>query len=818
MQRAVLLATTAALALAAQPANAQVGDADEGVFTVERIVVTTQKREELAFEVPLTVSALSDEQLELLGVTQFDELSAFVPGLTVQLQSPNNPGFVIRGITSDSGNFQDPPRVSVYLNGVDVSRSRGSAFELFDLDRVEVARGPQATLFGTAASIGAVSVITARPQQEFSAGGHIGFGNYEAITLGGYMTGGNDILQGRIAGQYRFREGFIENLAGSPGSASLARQDDLNGVETFAVRPSLRFTPTPNLTADLILNYERNTPPGTSFASGVIPSSAGDTSPFGSAELAGVRGNNLLEFQGLDQTTGAPIFGLLDPATVSDFLGDDELGLDREIYDANLTVTYDLNDAFTLTGILGYREFDSLEIFDADGSQVPLVEVSEDTEGDQFSFEGRVNFDNGGRFRGFIGASYFQEDGFQRAPFALDETIFGACAAITQTGVVIAPTCLNADGSFNRVNIDPATSGVAPIIPAAGSFGIYYPAEFTNFGETNAWSVFADLSIDVTPQFEVTGGVRFIDEERTSGLQTSFPDSVLILLESLAVDPTNPVFAPLLPGFVNTGPTPIERTLDEDAVLGRLNAIYRFSDDLNVYGTISQGRRSPVFSITQTGVLEVVPEETVLNYEIGSRGSFFNDSLLLQGALFFQEYEDFRVQIVDIAAGGIRNESTGRATNTGVELEGQFIATDDLTFIGSYGYIDAAIDDDAANGDFAGNRFRLQPEHSGSLAADYRRTLFGDVEGFGTLTYTYRSDVFFESDNNPLFTEGDVSLVNLRVGLGDVTGGWQVLGYVNNLFDEEYLIDAGNTGQDFGSPTFIAGAPLLWGVELRGEF
>ena len=144
-------ALAAALASAPQAAFAQLSEASgEEDATGPVIIVTAQKREEAITDVPATVSALSGENLQAIGIDEFDEVAAYIPGLIVQEQSPNNPGFVIRGITSDSGSAQIAPRVTIYYNGVDVSRSRGSYFDLFDIERIEVVKGPQATLFGTA--------------------------------------------------------------------------------------------------------------------------------------------------------------------------------------------------------------------------------------------------------------------------------------------------------------------------------------------------------------------------------------------------------------------------------------------------------------------------------------------------------------------------------------------------------------------------------------------------------------------------------------------------------------------------------------------
>ena len=108
---------------------------------------------------PVAVTAYTGQRLEQLGIEQFDDLAAFTPGLEIQEQSPNNPGFVIRGLTSDDGGASSEPRVSVYQDGVSISRARGAYIELFDIERVEVAKGPQSTLFGRGALVGAVNVI-----------------------------------------------------------------------------------------------------------------------------------------------------------------------------------------------------------------------------------------------------------------------------------------------------------------------------------------------------------------------------------------------------------------------------------------------------------------------------------------------------------------------------------------------------------------------------------------------------------------------------------------------------------------------------------
>jgi outer membrane receptor protein involved in Fe transport len=161
-------ALLASIALVPAPLMAQEVAAADQPASSTTIIVTSQKIEQRAQDVPITISAVTGDRIEELGVSDLDELSNYVPGLNIQEQSANNPGIVIRGITSDSGSSQQGPRVTLYYNGVDISRSRGSYQAIYDLERVEVIKGPQATLFGTASAVGAISLVSARPRAGFS--------------------------------------------------------------------------------------------------------------------------------------------------------------------------------------------------------------------------------------------------------------------------------------------------------------------------------------------------------------------------------------------------------------------------------------------------------------------------------------------------------------------------------------------------------------------------------------------------------------------------------------------------------------------------
>jgi len=777
-----LLALASTLAALPQTALAQDNEAPDGDDQGNQIIVTAQKIEQRALDVPITISATSGERIEELGVTDLDELSNYIPGLLIQEQSANNPGIVIRGITSDSGSAQQGPRVTLYYNGVDISRSRGSYQAIYDLERVEVIKGPQATLFGTASAVGAISLVSARPREGFSGEIRGGYGNFNQTLLGGHINAGSDVLAARLAFEWRTRDGYVDNL--SPN-----QEEDLYAQDQLGVRGSLRYTPNPDVTVDLIATYDQQRNGGTPFISGTFPAFAG--APGGPA--------NAFE--------PANLGGYPEGAAV---LGDDQLGLNREVYDLNLTAEYQFADDWTFTTVNGYREFDSREVFDADGSAAPFLEFTEIAEGWQFSHEGRFTY-TGSDLRASAGWNMFIEDGIQNVPFATEEGIFLQCLT-TLFGAPLVPgiPCVAPDGSVPASAVTGlATGGAAQAIP--------YSSVFENQGRNEAYSVFGDVTWIATDALELTAGVRFLQEYRASGFFADVPNSVLS-------------GAPLIPGQVDTQGRTFTNEESFQAVLPRFNALYSITDDVNVFATVSKGRRSPVVQLnaapTATGIsapnVNVIPEETVWNYEGGVK--FAAGPVSGSLGVYYQVYEDFQVSVPETDANGnptgdFVTASAGSASNLGVEAELAIDVADWLQVFGNAGFIDGGIDEDGAfSPAFSGARFRLQPEWqaSGGLTVDYPVT--DSIRFFATPSVTHRSRIFFEVPNNPLISQGPVTLVNARAGLSFADERFELAGFIRNAFDEEYLLDAGNTGGAFGVPTFIPAEPQFYGVQLTARF
>ncbi len=773
----------------AQPESGTDDSADE------EIVVTAQKTEQNIADVPLTISAVTGATMARIGVSELDEVAAYIPGLTIQEQSANNPGFVIRGITSDNGSSQQGARVTLYYNGVDISRSRGAYQDLYDLDRIEVVKGPQATLFGTAAAIGAISIVSARPRPGFSAELTAGFGNFEQYRASGFANFGGDTLAGRIAFAYKNRRGYVRNIAGDPNVANQNQgrvdQDDLNGQDQRGVRGSLRWTPTDAITADLVLTYDGQRNPGTAFKSRALPPTGG----FGAGRA--------FDDYGRAELSGSPFSEAV--------LGARKLGLKRDVYDANLTLQWKLSDIITFTTVNGYRDFNANEVFDADGSGAFYLEFAEDAQGHQFSHESRISLD-GDKVRGFFGFNAFFEKGFQRVPFSTEEGTYLSCsvsptfapirAALAAGGV---RGCVAPDGTVTAARATAVlTRGAATAIP--------YASVFQNNGRNDTYSVFGDMTYIPTPALELTAGVRLLYEIRRSGYVSTQPNSVI--LASLRIQTS-------LLGIRNTGGVTFQAKDEFKAVLPRFNVLFRFNDDVNAYATVSKGRRSPVVQLTAAGTvaavvpaLQIVPEEKVWNYEAGIKGRV--GPVTAQASVYYQKYDNFQVTVV-LPSGATQAQSAGSAGNLGFEFEANARLGTYLTAFGSFGYIDGGIDRNASNGIFSGNRFRLQPkiEAAGGLAL---RVPAGSLTLFATPSVTYQSKVFFELPNRPEISTPGYALVNLRAGIEGPDRRWTIGGFARNLANKKYLIDAGNTGGGFGIPTYIAGEPRFYGIEAGVRF
>ena len=323
---------------------------EEGI-TLTGLTVTAQKRSENQKEVPIALTSISSKFIESNVTETMAGMSAYVPGVQVQEQTALFPSYVIRGLTSDDLGLNQDNRVSVFQDGISTSKAIGAHTEFFDIDRVEVLKGPQGTLFGRSAQIGAIDMITNHAKNETSGNFTIGTGNYNQQRVNGYINVPlvNNKLFARIAGIYNKRDGYEENLSGG----------NLMGKNTIGARASLKYLPTKNSSFDLIMNYENDNNPGQDFKSGTFAPKGGDTSPFTFADLG--TGNEVKDKR--------KVLGITD------------------IYKQYF------NSALSLTAITGYRTITSSSFSDSDGTKAQALDINVDLSYNQFSQEVRLNYD-----------------------------------------------------------------------------------------------------------------------------------------------------------------------------------------------------------------------------------------------------------------------------------------------------------------------------------------------------------------------------------------------------------------------------------------
>ncbi|PIB93989.1 TonB-dependent receptor [Caulobacter sp. FWC2] len=817
--RTTTLLTASLLALAvAVPAMAadETPTNNDQTTQLGELVITAQKRAQDPVEVPIAVTAYSGKFLEAIGVKSFEELSAFTPGFLVQNQSNNNSGFVMRGITSDSGSSADEARVSIYQDGVSISRSRGSYVELFDMERVEVAKGPQSTLFGRGALIGAVNLVQnkanpAKNDWALKAEGGTG-GYFTGDAMVNFAFGDGSAL--RIAARTRQIDGYVDDAAGG---------DAFNSTDSKAVRLAYHLEPG-NLKLDLIGNYQVDDTSGTSFKSHTF----NPTNPVTGAVLG---------------DTGVASAATLSPG--AGFEGGKPLGLDRKVYGLTALAEYKLSDSLTLSSITATRAFHSTEVFDPDGTSLPILTFAEDAKGRQQSQELRLRYDNGGRFSGFVGGNYFHETGSWRIPGQFDERL------------VLALLAGNTPLGISRPNPQPLAVLTNPAylaqvlqlgfgIPSSIAPGIVsnlkpiHRETFANYSENTAYDVYADGTFKLTDKFEITAGIRYTSEDREAAYASSVDNGRSILGILLAAPTATNLFLAAQPNAVNNPALPMvglitqptanngdrfSKKISDSGLTWRLVGRYAASEDLSFYASYARGRRPDVISTSAPATplgparFSVVDAEEVNSVEGGAKAKLAGGRVFLSGAVFHYDYDNFATSFRQGAQ--VVTLNAGKAKAYGFEGEARVQADDYWTLFATYGYNHARL----KTGLREGNHFRLSPDSTFSVGAAFSHEALGGKLTF-TPTYTWRSKMFFDDDNDRsdlqsagLFPDTQVDeyqnaygLLNVRVGFGAVDDRWKVEAFVENLGDEKYLKDAGNTGDSFGIPTFIAGKPRFMGV------
>ena len=791
------LAVGLALVAGSDLATAQQSDQTGAEQVLEELVVTARRREEAAQSTPIAITAFSGENLEYRGVTRLDEVVRFVPSMTLE----NNPSFggasnsaaiYLRGVGQKEFLPTTEPGVGLYVDGVYIARSVGAILDLIDIERLEILRGPQGTLFGRNTIGGAISITTVKPKPGDDFGGTLGaaYGTDDRINIKGAMlVPMGDSLAGRISLASFQQDGYVER----PDGVDLGDDDTLTG------RIALAWQPTGRLYADFSIDATRDRENGPAM------------------QLLGIDFTTLSQLEGLvasvpppmafihNVTTAALAPGV--PCAVTDpqgngitynpdspdcydsryiVGGDDNLGTapaesETDILGLSATFNYDISDQLLFKSITAWRELESEFARDGDHSPQRIAQFYDDLEQDQFTQEFQL-IGQRDRLDWILGAYYFAEDG-------------------------------------DNVNILDFTV-----------------SNFRSGGEfdNEAWAVFAQATYDLTERWHLTLGGRYTDETKKF-----LPDQVIFQNYyagiSQVVPPDNPLAALDAP-FLQAG-SPIlpnvEKEIDIHEFTPMVSLSFDVDEDVLLYATYSEGFKSGGFTQRVfppivagftappgTPDIDLIPTyepEFVDAYELGIKSTWLGGRLRANGAIYHTDYDDLQVQVFNSVAPV--TENIGSATIQGVELEVQAAPGAGWLLEGSVSYLDAEYDEIETELTLIGEDFAFErvPEWTGNIGASKEFSL----DAYGLLVarvdWSYRDATYNDAYNTPLLKTDSYDLWNASLRWSNTGGDWTVILSGFNLSDEEYLV-TGVYGTAFQAFEGSFDRGRQWLIEVRKDF
>ncbi|WP_343527056.1 TonB-dependent receptor [Sphingomonas sp.] len=761
---------------------------DPAVDPGNDILVTARRREERAQDVPIALSVVSAEQLGIRGDYRLDQVQQLVPSLQVFSFNPRNTNINIRGLGSNVALTNDGLEngVGVYIDNVYYGRVGQSQFDLVDLDRVEVLRGPQGTLFGKNTTAGAINISSRLPQFQWHADGQADIGNYDYRQVRGSVTG--PLIDGlaafRLSAAYTTRDGFLYN-------ATTRRR--VHDYENATVRGQLLLTPDPALTIRIIGDW------GQQDQSCCInlPVSTFATYDNGAA-IANSFTQRLARFPNY---TPLPI----DPfARTTDANSPFQANMDT--WGVSGQVDYDLGNA-AVTSITAVRQWNWFPRNDGD-----MIGLSINTQGHilnfqrQFSQELRIASTGTRNVDWLLGAYYFQQvvRGYSRTEFGSD----AALALFPSDDQRVAGIATN--GLLSAGQSDP---------------------------HTKSGAIFGQGTWHVTPALSLTAGLRYTHEEKWGRYRN----------ERVFAQPTTGLTAAQIARVtaIRNALTPVQAfsvDADDDSFSGLATLGWKPSEDTLLYATYSRGAKSQGLNLTNlpAGVDPVVRPEKVDNYEIGLKSQFLDRRVTLNLAAYQTNVRDYQTTIVQQLIGTntyinyIAN--IPKVRSRGFEGDLAVRPADWLSLTGSLAYTDATYRDypngptpvEALNPttaspggspvrDFSGQRLAGVPKWAASVGGDITRALGGDTEAYVHGDWSYRSSYYTVASNSRYGLVPGYGLVNARAGIRLGEGGrYDLSVWARNLFDKDYFQTLNVV--NYGLVTAILGDPGTYGATLKVRF
>ena len=856
---AIVLAALAATS----PAHAQ--QAGENVSVAE-IIVTAQKREQRLQDVPVTVTVATKQLLDDAGVEDIKDLQLLTPGLTVT--STTNEGSTtarIRGIGTVGDNPGLESSVGVVIDGVYRPRNSVGFGDLGEIERIEVLKGPQGTVFGKNTSAGVINVVTRRPSYTQTAEGEVTAGNYGALGASGYYSdalGENSAFS--VYAAKRKRDGWMDVVTGA-GPRTETEDYDQN---YHLLRGQLLLEPADTLAVNVIADYTSREENCCTAVQTVI----GGTAPV----INALGGGNAIAV----------------PADPFARVAYSNRSTEQDIKDGGISAQVDwdtdLMGGATFTSITAHRDWEAIAGLDFDFTTADLLyrnpERDESLTGfDTFSQEFRLT-GTSGSVDWMVGAFYADESldrnesyriGADYEPYL--STLVGqlVLGAIAQQLAPYAPLGI----SVNTAN---------PALFLSQVSGQPFGTNFAGLAaldqhrqESKSLAFFTNNTWHATDALDLTLGLRYTREEkdllstysnpngsigcgatlanpaarvggalaqRIQGWQFLPPAVQAALIGAAAPQIAGYMCLPWANALHNGRVT--EQQRDEDEWSGTVKGAYRFNEHVMAYASGARGHKAGGFNLDRVqssnglssggpGITPVVdtsfPSEFVNSFELGTKTTWADGNLLLNATLFHQTYDDFQLNSFLGTSFVVRAIPEVVSKGVDTEILWQPEAVDGLMLQGGLMYADTRYGEDIPGADFdepagqlyklPGNRVSFAPYWSGSLSATYEWDVGSNLIGRFNVGGKYMSDFNTGSDLDAEKHQDAYTVVNARIGFGRRDNRWMVELWGTNVFDEDY-VQVGFDGplQAVGSPqpgdpmnTYNAflGAPAMFGVTLR---
>ena len=803
------------------------GAGEEEASTLDQIVVTAQKREEALQDVPVVVTALSEQTLKANGVRDIKDLQQIVPGLTVtSTQSESLTTARIRGIGTVGDNAGLESSVGVVIDGVYRPRNGVGFGDLGELERIEVLKGPQGTLFGKNTSAGVINVVTKRPSYQQSAEAELTVGSYGTLGVSGsYGDAFNDMAAFRVYAAKRKRDGYLDINTGS--GPRTETEDQTQDFHTF--RGQVLFEPSDTL--DILLTGDFSSRDESCCASVTI-----------------VRGPTAAILDALSSDTGvAPV---ADPFARRGWANRSTA---QFMKDQGVSGQVDWETPWfggaTLTSVTAQRKWQSTNGIDFDYSTADLI-YRNPTEGDNFT-----KFDTFSQEFRLTGSS--EKLDWLFGAFYADETLKRNEAY--RVGNAYEPYLSIA--LLSRINPALAASPTAPLFLSQASgrpFGTVFAGHSASDRyeqESKTVGLFTNNTWHVTDALDLTLGLRYTREKKELASRYSNPNGGLgcaamltnpsqvvaaLVARGLSVAQASAA-APQVVGFaclpwtnVRHNGRSTNQDREEKEWSGTFKAAYRFNEHAMGYFSAARGYKAGGFNLDRvqsnnglsSGTSGIVPVndtsfagEFVDSFELGTKTTWMGGNLLLNATLFHQKYTDF--QLNSFLGTSFVVRSIPEVTSQGLDAEllwktGGWMVQTGLTYADTkYG------DDLLPDADLAllpGSRASFAPKWSVTGSVGYQWDVGSNLEASAHLGAKYMSDYNTGSDLDPEKEQDAYSVLNARVVLGRQDGRWDVELWSQNLTDAEYYQVAFDAPLQTGTWNAFLGAPRTFGVTLRVKY